>query len=538
MSRKPEDQFETPVATFANPANQTSSQIIETHISKVILTDQYVYKLKKPVKFPFCDYSSFKLRLGAVKNELDLNRRLTTKVYLGCTLLGPSPCSYLQLIDTDLTELKGDDAAVVMRRLDNHKFLDHLVTADDPQLPTLIEQVADKLAAFHSNHRISPSESEVEHAITLIRSNFTELKDQVIEPDDGLLDAVNSCQDFVAAELERYSSSVAQRIQLGWYADGHGDLRLEHICIEASETGNTIIQIFDCLEFNSALRCGDVLADIAFLAMDLDLNYRSDLSAALISHYLHNWNKFKGPETGDLLKPLSLFKVYRAAVRAKVHLLRSKQLVGPERTIQISLSKRYLALAQRYIQPRQPFLALVCGISGSGKSTLAQALSLLTGAELLSTDIIRRELFNETSGKSNEQYNCGIYSEEGRTKIYNLMLERAESLLEQGIPVIVDGTFLSTNLRMPFRLLTERTKTVSCFIECEISAEEAASRIQQRALSGQTVSNAQPQHLTNQTSQLESLRDNEATLIFRLSVKKPVDLLASKLAQHLATLNH
>jgi len=249
------------------------------------------------------------------------------------------------------------------------------------------------------------------------------------------------------------------RVNQGKIRDCHGDLHAAHICF----TDN--ICIFDCIEFNERFRYGDVASEVAFLAMDLDHYGRADLSSIFINSYVNFSND------SDLLKLLPFYKCYRAYVRGKVESFKLNDLyIAPqEKEVAGTIAHGYFDLAGFYIRPR-PTLFITVGVTGTGKTTLANNLARHTGAVIISSDIIRKELAGIPLAEHHfDDYNTGLYSSRNTQQTYDTMFQKAEHFLSKGQSVILDATFTKQNFRTRAQELA--SKYCSCFliIECSVS---------------------------------------------------------------------
>lgn len=498
---------------------------IETHISRVKLTKHFAYKFKKPLALNFLDYSGYKERAGAALQELRLNRRLSEGVYLGVVFDTTVPYSLIE----PMTELMPQSAecAVVMRRLDQRKLLSALLAEDAPQLPQLLRDIADTLVPFHRANRISLPAAEAAAEIrSLFEGNFTDL--QAPELSSSLTlesrELLNETINLQRRELQRYISEIGLRIEGGYWVDGHGDLRAEHICIEPWGSSNSAVQIIDCVEFNQSIRRGDTASELAFLVMDLVRLRRPDLAEIFIERYQYR------SSDGALEMLLPLFVSYRALVRAKVQAIREQQL-GLESSA-ARRSDQYLSLAHASLGGLQrPLLIVVCGLSGSGKSTLARALADRLHAVHLSSDELRKEMFKETGGAANADYHTGIYTPEIIAAVYRRMFEAGELLLRRGNSVIFDATFLKRRLRGEARDCAVRAGCSCALLECQLEQDQLMQRITTRMLKGSSSSNARPEHLEKQLAEYERPESEGFEIQLQIEVNKPAALLAREAAK-------
>ncbi len=317
------------------PDRPRSIKFMETHISLLFLTGNYVYKVKKPVDFGFLDFTSLEKRGFFCEQEVKLNRRLSPDIYLGVERI-------IKEGNRILLGGKGEvlEYAVKMKQIPEEFLMDKLLEKKQVT-PKMIESVSEKLVQFYfaaeTNDRIK-SFARPERLKQDTDENFeqTEKYIEVAISREVYEEVKNRTNDFFKTKMEIFY----QRITTDRIRDCHGDLRLEHIFWGEE------VSIFDCIEFNERFRYTDVAADIAFLAMDLDYHNREDLSEHLIRAYVG--------ESGDLelMEVLNFYKCYRAYVRGKVESFRLDDPHIPEEEKKGALERaqKYFNLAYQYVQ--------------------------------------------------------------------------------------------------------------------------------------------------------------------------------------------
>jgi len=310
-------------------------RLIETHISLVFLTGKFAYKIKKPVDFGFLDFTSLEKRKFFCEQEIKLNRRLSTAIYLDVVRITREG-------DRILLEGGGEpvEYAVKMKQVPEEKLMDRLLEKKQVS-PEMIEAVSEKLVKFYSaaeTNDLIKSFARPERVKQDTDENFeqTEQYIDVTIPRKVYEEVKDRTNGFFKTKGELFQ----RRIAAGRIRDCHGDLRLEHIFWGEE------IAILDCIEFNERFRYTDVAADIAFPAMDLDYHGREDLSEHLIRTFVR--------ESGDrgLMEVLDFYKCYRAYVRGKVESFRrdDPDLSDREKKEALKRAKRYFDLASRYAQ--------------------------------------------------------------------------------------------------------------------------------------------------------------------------------------------
>ncbi len=292
-------------------------------------------------------------------------------------------------------------------------------------------------------------------------------------------------------------------------------MRSDAVCFDESLPDG--ICIYDCIEFNDALRYGDTALDVAFLAMDLDYRGRSDLSDLFIGLYT--------PAIGDVELPLLLnfYKCYRACVRGKVESLLSADTGVPvrKRGVARRRAQAYFRLAETYARKKsRPGLAIVSGPSGSGKSVLAGALASRTGAALLSTDMLRARASAEPG--RGVDIDAGKYSEESRAGVYDVMLDRADALLGEHRPVVLDGTFIQRQQRAPFIELARSSKRPLLIVECSAPDEVVRERQKRREAESWSVSEGRWEVYLAQKQRIEPA--DEVSAAERIAVDTTLEL--------------
>jgi len=429
----------------------SSTSVVETHISILFFVGDRVYKLRKPVQLGFVDFRQRAARAADCRREVTLNRRLAPDVYLGVAdlVMAGAPVDHL----------------VVMRRLPEGRRLATLAR-EGAVLDGWLQQIADVLVSFHRSADRSPEISAAGTGASLCagwEANFAEtdrfvgpVLDQAIEAELRPL-----ALDWIAGREHLLGS----RIAAGRVCDGHGDLQAEDIfCLDDG------VRILDCVEFSDRLRYGDVIADVAFLAMDLERLGHADAGADFLRRYEEI--------SGDQFPP-SLIHHYcasRAYVRAKVACLRSAEGVDEART----QARQLQALALDHLRAARVVLVLVGGLPGSGKSTVAAGLAQARGMTVLRSDEIRQE-----GGVVEEPapgYGLGRYSRASRARVYQELVRRAESRLGSGDSVVLDASWQDAGWRDAARALAERTSSQLVELCCVVDPTEAVDRMRRRAL--------------------------------------------------------
>ncbi len=451
------------------PHRPASVEVRQTHISVVALAGPLVYKVKKPVDFGFCDFTTLEKRHRFCHEELRLNRRLAPDVYRRVVPIVRSPDGGLVLGG------QGDpvEYAVEMRRLPDERMLPALLAAGQVTAETM-ESVAWVLHVFHraaARSEAIDAYGRLEVIEAEVRENFLQLEPYVgrtIEPE-----AFTQLKDRTERFLATHRDLFSQRIADGRIVEGHGDLHADHICLEA---GGTVI--YDCIEFNEAFRCLDIASEVAFLAMDLDALGYQTLAEAFILHYQAI------AEDPGLPRMLPFYKSYRAVVRGKVESFRLDDPDMPElaKAEARKSARRYFELACRYADSLDlPTLIICCGLIGSGKSTLAAALAPLLDGVVLGSDVLRKELAGlPPEARCDEPYGAGLYRAEMTDRTYEALIERARPLLAAGRTVILDASFARPTHRDRARRLASESGVEAWCCWCRCGEAELKKRLRRR----------------------------------------------------------
>lgn len=443
------------------------STLIETHISCVLLTGPFAYKVKKPVNLGFCDFTTLEKRKFFCEEEVRLNRRLAPELYVGVV-----PVTGTE----DAPRLDGDgpaiDYAVKMIRFDQACRLDR-VLADGGLKPEHIDQLAGELATFHAAVAVAPADSPYG------------LPEAVVAPVTATLEHLKSHEDLKSwcdAEGRHLKASFEARKANGFIREVHGDAHLANIALIDGR-----IRIFDAIEFNPDLRWIDVMSEIAFTAMDLEDRGRTDLAYRFLNAYLERTGDYEG------LRVFRFYEVYRSLVRAKVAAIRLSQpgLTEPRRSETLLEAEGYLNLARRFTRPSPPKLRITFGVSGSGKTFGTQKLVEDEGCIRLRTDVERKRLFGIDPFKSTPPARKEeVYGAEASRRVYRRLLDVSWILLAAGHSVVVDGTFLKRSERDEFRALAASVGAPFSILVFEAPDEVLRQRVSARQAAGADASEA------------------------------------------------
>lgn len=491
-------------------------ELRQTHISYVFLADAYVYKIRKPVRFTFLDYSTLEQRRHFSLEEVRLNRRLAPSIYLGVVPITLSNGEFVLCEDQRRGTGSIVEYAVKMRRLPEDKMLDRLI-AENRIGRDEIRAVAERMASFHESastqhaSRYGSPESVGER----IQNNF---KDTAAFVGSALSQKdFDFFREYSRNFLETRTDLFVDRIKTGRVREGHGDLRAEHICIPDEGP----ILAFDCIEFSESLRYCDVASEIGFLAMDLDF-----LGVAPLAHQLtRTYGEKTQDETMEILLPF--YKSYRAYVRGKVESLKSVEPEIPEEEKETARlrAQKYFDLAYRYAQgERRPAMLVVCGLAGTGKSTMARRLGVRTGFDVLSSDVMRKKLAGIGKNERREHtYGGGIYSPEFTERTYQSLRASAEQFLQQGKGAIIDATFKKAEHRRLFTSMANNCGVPILFIECTASEGAIQHRLEIRRQRPDEVSDATWEVYQRQRREFEPFESGGKPPRLVIDTERPIE---------------
>ena len=477
----------------------------ETHISLVLLGASEVWKIKKAVSLGFLDFSTLERRHAACEAEVELNRRLTTDVYLGVEPITQSGAELRLGSDGETVEW-----AVRMRRLPHTARADSLLAAgrlDRRQIGI----AARRIAEFHAAARADAETARFGDSSIVegnVRENFRQVAPfllQYLQPAQAA--QLSAWQlGFLARERPLLERRAAQ----GRVRDGHGDLRLDHLYFEGEDRGR--LAILDCIEFNDRFRFADVCADLAFLAMDLAAHGRVDLAEALLARYAEAADDF------DLYALVDFYESYRAFVRGKI-LGMMVEAGGPNRVVERSRreARRYFRLAmasgERPLLP--PRLIAVGGSLATGKTTVATALGERLSSPVIGSDRTRKAMLGiDPAHHQDDPAFAGAYRPGVTEQVYGELRRRARVVLTSGRSVVLDASFGAREQRRAARALAGALGVPFLFVECVAPREVVEERLRRRRSAGaESVSDGRLEILDQFLARWQRIEpDEEATL--------------------------
>ncbi|ACN15379.1 conserved hypothetical protein [Desulforapulum autotrophicum HRM2] len=475
--------------------------IEETHISRVFLTGDFVYKVKKSLDLGFLDFSTLEKRHFFCEKEVSLNRRLTRDIYLGVVPITLDHGRYSLGKTGSIVEY-----AVKMRQLDESWSLQQRIKTqtqkNSADIRSDVIALGEKLGQFYLTAPTGKGDDMGDDGWKNIFHACNENFNQTQGFTKNLLDEKTwkMVRDETLAFLKARKPCFMARLKSGKVKDCHGDLRCGHIYFTDRN-----IQIIDCIEFNDSLRHIDIINDLAFLLMDLDFCDQQVLGDLLLDRYLE--------QTGDLqaFMLLDFYKCYRAFVRCKVNaiFLASTQPTPGEKEKKKSEALKYLDLARDYaLRFSHPGIFVIHGLPATGKSTMAKALGCALEVEPIRSDIVRKQMFGiSPHDVGARQFKEKIYTPSASDLTYERLIDLAQQKLEAGTSVILDATFSMEQYRKNLVHLAKRKGISPVFIECRTHDDIIKKRLLEREHSS-SVSDARIDHFKPLKNAYQPLTSN------------------------------
>ena len=471
-------------------------RLVETYISWILLTGEFAYKIKKPVRFDFLDAGTLERRRELCEDELRLNQRLAPDLYLRVAAL-----------TRDASGVRVDGSgpiieyAVCMREFPARDVLDQRL-AQGTVLARDLAAFGARLVDFHLRAAVAAADNPY--------GGYDEVRHQVLgnlgtlisnPPGDEALRSLTRLADWSHSAVAALEPLIRLRKDSGAVRECHGDLHARNLVFWRGE-----LTPFDCLEFSPALRWIDVVSDVAFLFMDLLAHERADLAFAFLNGYLEQGGDYEG------LRLLRFYAVYRALVRAKVDALAVLSAApGVVAELRDHLRKR-LQLAARFLDPSQPALIIMNGVTACGKTRVSAELAQMLGAVRIRSDLERKRLTG-TTPLSHRSFDVGRgdYDEASSNRTYARLAECAEAALASGYHVVVDAAFLDRGRRELFHAFANERHCPFLIVACDAPRGLLHKRIAERAAAGNDASEATAAVLEHQLKSHDALTAHELT---------------------------
>jgi hypothetical protein len=476
-------------------------QLIQTHISYVLLTGEYAYKVKKPANYGFLDFSSLQKRQHFCAEELRLNQRGAAELYLDVLPITQAD---------DAFQLAGNGPAVEYTLKMKQFPQDGLFLTlfeQDRLSESDMEHLGRVVAVFHAKAETSDyidTFGTIPRVRESIDENYQQTKKHIGGPQTQA--QYEATRQYTDNFFVQRPDLFTQRVQNHFIRECHGDLHLRNIC-----QWNHQVLLFDCIEFNEPFRFVDVMYDIAFTVMDIEARNRPDLANAFLNTYVE--------ETGDWegLQVLPLYLSRQAYVRAKVSsfLLDDPGIPEPVKQEARQNAALYYRLAWAYTQPQQGQLIVMSGLSGTGKSTTARTLARQHRAIHLRSDAVRKHLGGVPLHQKGPD---DLYSPEMTQKTYARLLELGVLLASQGFAVILDAKYDRAALRADAIAQAQAQQIPLKIIHCTAPMEVLQARLQQRT---GDIADATVDILAQQ--QFEAFTDAEQAIVHTVDTTQSLD---------------
>jgi len=483
------------------------AQLIETHISYVLIAGQQAWKIKKALDLGFADFSTLALRRFYCEEELRLNRRTAPQLYLAVRpLTGTAQHPVIGGAGPAI------EWALHMRAFDQEALWDRLARRGAlaaAQVDALVEALCD----LHRVAAVAGPDCRYglpEQVRAPMSDNLEVLGTLCREGDDSA--CLDRLRRWETLAFDALRDVFAQRHAGARVREVHGDLHLGNV---AQIDGRPVL--FDCLEFSADLRWTDVFSDVAFMAMDLHSHRLPALAHRFVNAYVERSGDAEG------LQVLRYYRVHRALVRAKVAALRAAQLGAAAADAERRVLRHYLQVALDSSHPPPPVLMLTHGFSGSGKTAATQGLLEACGAVRFRADVERKRLFGlDPLQRGDAAQQALLYSGPAGRAVQQRLGELAALALQSGYSVILDATFLARQARDQARALADRLGHRVVILHFEARPETLRERVRLRALRRDDASDADLAVLDAQLSQAEPLQDDEREQVLVVDAQQPL----------------
>ena len=455
------DETSRAVLAFMNDASSYPHSVerirhVETHISHVFLTGEVAYKIKKPIRLPFLDFSTRTLRKKFCQRELELNSRFAPALYE----------RVVSICQTKEGLAFGDEGeaveyAVRMKQFDDGDLFSERLASGNLTREQILA-MTDQIISFQRSARVTPEYWSYDAVENVMLDNFQICRDScpTVLSHATLAATLDLCREGL-----KKNQQLIENRRLTHVKELHGDLHLGNMCLFEGKP-----LMFDGIEFSEAYACCDEWADTAFFVMDLMFQRQEGWATTVINRVLEQTDDFGG------LPLLNLYIAYRAMVRAKVNCLKLTGEAGSREEL-TAHARGHLALANRVLTPQETPVIVVAGLSGSGKTTLARALTEPLGALHIRSDVVRKHLLGIPLL---QQAGSEAYQSQTNRLTYAGLIERARCAAATGRPIILDAVFGNQETRDAARLFAEACGLPWIGLWCEVSPEVARARLRTR----------------------------------------------------------
>lgn len=475
-------------------------QLVQTHISYVLLAGDYAYKVKKSKDLGFLNFSTLEKRQHFCREELRLNQPIAPDIYL----------DVLPITQTDNQFVLGGESQPVEYALKMRQFPQKSLFSEMFERGELTEAHTEELgrvvAHFHKNAKTNDYIRSFGN-VSQVRQAFEQNYQQTGKYIGGsqTQQQYEETKQFSNRFFTQQQELLAQRQENNWIRECHGDLHLRNICLWQDK-----IQLFDRIEFNEGFRFVDVMYDVAFAVMDMEARERKSLANAFLNAYIEQTGDWEG------LQVLPLYLSRQAYVRAKVisFMLDDTGIADEQKQEAAANAADYYRLAWEYTKMNEGRLILMSGLSGSGKTTVARQLARRLRAIHLRSDAVRKHL----AGIALEaQGGDELYTAAMSEKTYNRLLELGVMLANQGFTVILDAKYDRQAWRQPAIAQAQAYQLPLEILHCTAPTEVLRDRLLAR--SGD-VSDATPDLLRSQQTHAEPFTEAEQAYLTTVDTTK------------------
>lgn len=416
---------------YPHPVTQ-DIELVQTHVSFVLLTGEFVYKLKKPVDFGFLDYSTLEKRRHFCNEELRMNQRGAPGIYLNVLRIFQNGDRFV--LGDKLAEKSPEEGEIVEYALKMKQFPPNCLFVDlldrGELTDALMERLGSIVADYHAN---APTNEEILEFGTV--EQIRQAIDDNYRYTENYIGRVQTRRQFEETKaysdrtFDRHRDWFESRVRQRKIRECHGDLHLRNIALDGDQ-----ILLFDCIEFNKPFRFVDVMYDVAFTVMDCEARGRGDLGNAFLNTYIERTGDWEG------LRVLPLYLSRQAYVRAKVtsFLLDDEAVSEAEKANAAKTASEYYRLAWKYTQSHSGKILMMSGLSGSGKSTTAGEVARRLGAIQVRSDAVRKHL---AGIPLDERGSDEIYTADMSRRTYDRLAELGAMLAKLGWTVILDAKY-------------------------------------------------------------------------------------------------
>ena len=498
--------------SFPHPCQEI--ELVETHISWIILTGDYAYKIKKPVDFGFLDFTTLARRKQYCDAELSLNSRSAPEIYLGLVAISRSDNNAIVLHDTfnaDGTPNASSgilEYAIKMNQFKKGHLFSELI-ADNHLTFDHIDELADSIARFHKQAAVADTASAFGTPAQLfipVEQNFAQIHERLETEDQRQQLAYLQAWSF--STFERLTPFIEQRKCQGKTREGHGDMHCGNLTLYRDR-----VTLFDCIEFNDAFRWIDLISDVAFLVMDLEERGETPFANRFINHYLEETGDYEG------LTLLPFYKAYRAVVRAKISLFEMDSFRDqPDQIARLWRKyQSYIDLAESYTGLPNRFSLIMHGVSGTGKSTVALRLVDQLGVIRIRSDVERKRLYDiDAHHHPDMAMRQTLYSDDATQRTYKTLASLSATILDAGLSVVVDATNLMRWQRSAIEAVSDQRAVPTYIADCQAEIGQITEWIHQREDEDENVSDAGIDVVNRQVKQQDPLTEAELRQTFAL----------------------